>query len=217
MNLPAIEHAAQAQTLLVLGAFHPQPDDGAPTGIRTLVLLGPAEPAFWPAFTQTAEYQDGAPDPMDRWSRRVVTKLATDLGAAPFFPFGGPPYMPFYSWALKTGRCHVSPIQFLVHDTAGLFVSFRGALGFGQKLDLSAPPPSPCEDCSGKPCQIACPVSALTAEQYDVDACKTHIRDQDSGRCRDTGCAARRACPVSQRFGRLPEQSRFHMTTFIDP
>ena len=91
---------------------------------QTIVLVGPDEPAFWPLFTESPEYKDGSPDPMDRWSRRVLSHVALEMDAEPLFPFGGPPYEPFFTWAIKSGRFWASPIGFLVHDTAGLFASF---------------------------------------------------------------------------------------------
>ena len=54
---------------LACGALHPGPDDCAPEGTGTLILLGPHEPRFWTAFAESPEYRDGAPDPLDRWSR----------------------------------------------------------------------------------------------------------------------------------------------------
>ena len=75
----------------VLGAFHPGPDDDAPAGCGTLVLLGPDGPGFWTIFRASPEVGDGAPDPLDRWSERVIGALAARLGAAALFPFGGPP------------------------------------------------------------------------------------------------------------------------------
>ena len=74
------------------------------------------------------------PDPVDRWSRRVIGRLACDLGAKALFPFGGPPYHPFYQWALRTGRAWESPVRLLVHDTQGLMVSFRGALALREAM-----------------------------------------------------------------------------------
>lgn len=214
MTWDAIEAQARAHHLTILGGFHPKPDDAAPDGCQTLLLLGPDEPSFWPAFTASKEYSDNTPDPMDRWSLRVVGELAQDLSATALFPFGGEPYHPFYTWALRTGRIHASPINFLVHDTAGLFVSFRGALCLSEKIDLPKAPPNPCKACVEKPCQTACPVDALTLEGYDVTSCKAYLRTPEGADCTTKGCAVRRICPVSQKFGRLPAQSAFHMRAF---
>jgi hypothetical protein len=46
-------------------AFTRAEDDGAPAGTRTLLLLGPAEPGFWPHLTAQPEWLDGAPT---RWT-----------------------------------------------------------------------------------------------------------------------------------------------------
>jgi epoxyqueuosine reductase len=59
------------------------------------------------------------PDPIDRWSRRVIGHMACDLGAKALFPFGGPPWHPFIAWAKRSGRAWESPVGFLVHDRAG--------------------------------------------------------------------------------------------------
>ena len=204
----------------IAGAFHPEPAHGCPPGTGTLILLAPHEPGFWPAFAASTEYHDGLPDPMDRWSARVIGALATDLGAldltaAPLFPFGGPPFHPFYSWSLATGRIWPSPLRLLVHESAGLFISFRGALALRQHMVLPPPPTqSPCATCRAQPCLTACPVGALGADGYDVPACRAHIATAAGRDCLTGGCLARRACPVSQSHGRLPEQSAFHMKAF---
>lgn len=209
MRLSDIETAAAGQQLGVMGVVQ----DDLPDGVASLVLLGPLEPGFWPAFTASPEYLDGAPDPLDRWSHRVITGLAEALNATPFFPFGGPPYQPFIAWAKTSGRAHSSPVGLLVHDTAGLMISYRGALGFADHIDAPAPPPSPCETCETRPCLTACPVDAFASGSYDVAACKADL-DRPGNDCMTSGCAVRRACPVSRGHGRLEAQSAFHMRAF---
>ncbi|MGC1504190.1 MAG: ferredoxin [Sulfitobacter sp.] len=214
MTLAALEKAAKVRHLTVLGGFHPTVNDKAPAGCKTLVLLGPDEPAFWPAFAQSSEWQDGAPDPMDRWSSRVIGAWAADLGAQPLYPFGGAPFQPFYAWALRTGRIHSSPVQFLVHDHAGLFVSFRGALALPTYVELPAAPCNPCKTCPLQPCKTACLSDALTPAGYDVPRCKSFLDTPDGADNLTKGCNVRRACPVSQGFGRMTEQSAYHMRQF---
>lgn len=200
-----LDAAARAEGLTVLGALH--------EGADTVALLGPDEPAFWAIFTASQEYADGQHDPLDRWSKRVIGGLAEAFKGRAVFPSDGPPYPPFIAWALATGRCWSSPVNLLVHDKAGLFVSFRGALRLSGHIDIpKAPPRSPCSYCMG-PCITACPAMALTAGNYDVAACKSHI-ETDAGADCYQGCKVRMACPVSQSYGRLPEQSEFHMKAF---
>lgn len=214
MTLAALQTAAQERHLSILGGFHPTADDNVPVPCKTLLLLGPDEPAFWPAFIQSPEYCDGSPDPMDRWSARVIGHWAQARGAHALFPFGGAPFLPFFSWATRTGRIHASPINFLVHDTAGLFVSFRGALALADHIDLPESPANPCDICADQPCQTECPVAALTPEGYDVATCKAYLDTAAGQDCVTQGCAVRRVCPVSQGFGRLPAQSTYHMRHF---
>jgi len=142
-----IETLAQDKALSIMGAFRPDASDKAPAGCQTLVLLGPAEPGFWARFTASPEYSDGAPDPMDRWSRRTVGSLATALGGQAVFPFGGVPYHPFIAWAQRSARAWISPVGLLVHDSAGLFISYRGALALASRIDFPAPPQrAPCDN-----------------------------------------------------------------------
>ena len=212
--LSDLEELAAAHRLAVFGAFHPEPEDGL-DGIGTLVLFGPSEPGFWAYVTAEPEWHDGAPDPMDRWSARVIGGMAATAGGTAFFPFGGPPYHPFYQWALKTGRAWMSPVTLLVHETAGLMLSYRGAIGVPARIDLPVPPPaSPCDSCEDRPCLAACPVKALGGEGYDVAACHAFLDTRAGADCLSLGCAVRRACPVSQAYGRLPEQSAYHMRLF---
>ncbi len=209
-----LQSQAQARNLTILGGFHPTPADKAPPECKTLLMLGPDEPDFWSAFTKSVEWQNEVPDPMDQWSLRVIGAWASDLDAEALFPFGGPPYLPFFSWATRTGRIHASPIMLLVHDTAGLFVSFRGALALREHIDLPAPPENPCAKCTDQACRTTCPVDALDGTAYNVPACKSYLDTPEGQDCMTQGCAARRACPVSQRHPRLTRQSAYHMTTF---
>ncbi|MFD0859757.1 ferredoxin [Roseovarius aquimarinus] len=205
-DLAAITRAASAAHLDVMGALH---EDGG-----TVILLGPARD-FWPALKAGPEWQDGAPDPVDRWSLRVISALAEHMKAAALFPFGGPPYQPFLRWAMASGRAWQSPAGMLVHDTQGLWVSYRGALRFAGEIALPPPSIRPCDSCEGQPCMTACPVDALSAARgYDVAACHGFLDTPAGGDCLRQGCKARRACPVSQAFGREAEQSAYHMGHF---
>ena len=195
--------------LRVLGTCDGTRADGLPRD-GMVVLLGPDEPGFWPIFEASAEARDGAPDPLDRWSRRVIDTLAMVCGGHAIYPFGGPPFLPFQTFATRTGLCWPSPIRFLVHQRMGLWVSFRGAL----LLDGAAAPKiasRPCDSCAA-PCTTACPVDAF-ADGYDVAACKAHINAPAGADCLSRGCRARRACPVGANL-RLPAQAAFHMEAF---
>lgn len=210
--LTDIEAAARAQGLTVAGLVGTG-SAPLPKGVDSLVLLSPDEPAFWPHFTQSPEFRDGQPDPMDRWSLRVIRALGDALGAEALFPFGTVPPHPFYTWALASGLVWSSPVQFLVGARSGLWASFRGALGFAGALSPLPPHDKPCEACA-KPCTTACPVGALTPAGYDVATCHAYL-DSDAGQdCMTRGCAVRRACPISLAFGRDPAQSAFHMRHF---
>lgn len=217
MSLAEVQRAIATQGLAYRGAFHPE-DVDLPAGVAagTLVLIGSVGSKTWTAFSASPECADGAPDPLDRWSRRVVGAVARAHRATALFPFAGPPWLPFQRWAQKAEPLYPSPLGMLIHPDWGLWQSWRGALAFDEKIDLPERDhrPSPCETCADKPCLTACPVNAFTPNGYAVVACAGHLRSPAGGACMDFGCAARRACPVGAAYRYSPGQARFHMEAF---
>ncbi len=213
VTLAGIEARLAPHRLAVTGGFAATEADDLPKGTATLLLIGPAEPGFWAHLTAQPEWLDGRPDPVDRWSRRVIGRVACDLRAKALFPFGGPPWRPFYSWALRSGQAWESPVRLLVHERAGLWTSYRGALALKQAVDLP-PATRPCDSCGSRPCLTACPAGALTGAGYDVPRCHEFLDTAAGADCRHGGCIVRRACPVSQSYGRVAKQSAYHMSQF---
>lgn len=207
--LEKVEAIAAPHGLMAMGGTHTD------TG-NTVVLIGTSA-TFWDHFSKAPEHSDGAANPVDRWSQRVMPQIMRDAGAQDVvYPFGGPPYAPFLSWAKQTGEAFDSPVGMLVHHKAGLMISYRGALMFNARLPLPAvPTPPPCETCTDRPCLTACPVDALSDQHaYDVPACKAYLDTVEGSSCVSRGCAVRRTCPVSQSFDRSPAQSAHHMRAF---
>ena len=202
---------AGREGLFVAGVAPLLPEDGLPGRFRSVALLAPDEPGFWPLFSASPEIADGRPHPLDRWSRRVIGRIACGLGTKAVFPFGGPPWRPFTAWARRSGRAWPSPVGLLVHDTAGLWISFRGGVLLEEEA-LPAATLRPCDTCPA-PCLSACPVGALSGAGYDLPRCHALL---DAGADCLPGCHVRRACPVGAGR-RLAAQSGFHMKAFHDP
>jgi hypothetical protein len=199
--------------LVISGALHPEANDIS--NAKTLILLSPSA-KFWDIFKTAPECTDNTPNPIDRWSTRVISDLATQLHARPQFPFGGPPYAPFLEWAKQSGRAFSSPLGMLVHDTYGMMISYRGALAFDHKIDLPAPPSaSPCDTCATKPCLSACPVNAITAQHgYNVETCHAHLDTPLGETCMTQACHIRTSCPVSVAVTRETAHNLLHMRAF---
>jgi hypothetical protein len=214
MDLDTVRSRIAEHGLSYRGAFHPA--TGEAPG-KTLVLVGIIGSENWPAFAASPEAVDGKPDPLDRWSSRVVTAVASSLGATPLFPYGGPPFLPFQRWAQKAEAVYPSPLGILIHPDWGLWHAYRGALAFASRIDLPPPDlrPSPCDSCVGKPCLTACPVGAFTSAGFGVSACVTHISIPAGAECMGSGCLARRACPVGPESRHVPEQAQFHQRAFL--
>jgi ferredoxin len=216
-KLTDVRSAIEARGLSYRGAFHPTAED-LPDGsdVGTLVLVGFTGNTNWQHFRDSPEARDGAPDPLDRWSRRVIGALAEELGATALFPFAGPPWLPFLKWAQKAEPVHPSPLGMLIHPDWGLWHSWRGALAFRETLELPPPDrrPRPCDTCADKPCLSACPVNAFTRAGYHVAACIAHIDSPRGTDCMEEGCRARRACPIGVEHRYSDEQAEFHMRAF---
>ena len=190
-----------------------------PAETRGLALFGYDGPALWAAFSASPEAADGAPAPLDRWSRRVGGRLAQTLGAQAFYPFDTPS-PPFLKWAQRVEAVWPSPLGMLIHKRRGLWSGYRVALGFMGPLGgdwPDAPPPAraPCESCCERPCLTTCPVDAFGPAGYDVNACAAHLRSSEGAPCREQGCLARRACPIGRDFAHAPAQAAFHMAAFL--
>jgi hypothetical protein len=207
----AITAALLPHGLILRGGFHPEAGEAGLDGVGTALLVGNAGSAMWEVF---APHIDRAPNPLDRWTRRVVDPIAEEFGARAVYPFGEPRW-PFQRWALRAETLHASPLGILIHPEYGLWHAWRAALLFAEHLDL--PPrseaPSPCESCAEKPCLSACPVGAFTGNAYDVPACAAHIARPEAD-CLAVGCHARDACPVGPDWRYGEAQTRFHMAAF---
>ncbi|WP_395175375.1 hypothetical protein [Roseibium alexandrii] len=225
MNTPAATRFSEklvAAGFLLFGGFKPEdtdlvPETGTGSTSKTLLIIGSTGPGLWPAFKSAPEAEDGQPDPMDRYTRRVLSKIADGFGFQPLFPFDGPPYHPFQKWALKCGGFSQSPFGLLTHTRYGPWAGLRAAFLSADDPDIPTPRETlgPCVTCQEKPCLTACPVDAIQLDTgYDVPRCLEYLgRTQDTG-CW-SGCQARKACPVGQHHAPDEANGRFHMKSFV--
>lgn len=191
-----------------------------------ICLVGHCGGGFWPVFEAWLEKHPGIVEPLDSWSKSVITPLAEAAGGEAVFP-SDRPWQPFQQWAMAAEGLKPSPLGMLIHPDYGLWHGYRGAILFAAdvfaELDLSgaqapnleAAPIHPCDMCLGRPCLSLCPVGAFSEQGFDVAACRGHL-ETGAGQegCMAGGCLARDACPVGQDFRYSPEQIRFHMMAF---
>ncbi len=186
-----------------------------------LLLVGNRGSSYWPVFSLSSEFADGAAHPLDRWSKRVAADICAEFdGFRPLFPSDGPPFLPFQRWALAAGPLSQSPLGLLIHPDYGLWHSFRFALLFDLSNHSFAqataePPPSPCLSCAEQPCLHSCPVNAFTEQGYDYLGCAEYLNSRPDADCHEWGCQARNACPAGSAYRYDPAQHRFHLQAFI--
>ena len=204
--------------LTICGGFEPTSDDTLPAGANFLALIGTDPAHFWPVFSASPEYTARLDDPLDRWSKRVIDEIVLDsdrqgVTLTAYFPSDGPPWHPFTRWAEKGEAATRSRVAMQISTERGLWMAYRAAIALPFVPDgwprITAP--SPCITCAA-PCTNACPVDAFRGDTYDVDACRSHLRQTPDAECHN-GCRARLICPV----GTPPvlAQRQFHMKAFV--
>ena len=219
--------------LVVRSVFHLDADDPLQPAVydgshikpaAIIILIGNVASSLWPVFSQSAEYHDGKPDPLDRWSQRIGTCLASELNADVLFPFGGPPHYPFLSWAKRGEQGFTSPLGLTLNPEYGLWHAYRFALMFSESQELAGSSNDqphivdavgPCQSCADKPCLNRCPVNAFSKQGYKVADCVRFLLQNPEHACNLKGCIARRACPVGRKHQYAAAHAQFHMQQFV--
>lgn len=219
-RLEELANALLPSGILLRGlvSFAPGQGPQLPEGglARTVVLLGNVGSSIWGEFSYWRQGYQGV-DPLDTWSRTVITPIAAMFNAAAIFP-SDRPYHPFQQWAMRAEGLKPSPLGILIHPHFGLWHGYRGALAFSEE---HAPVPviegvHPCDACVAKPCLSACPADALASTAFPVGRCRDYlVAEEGLTGCMRHGCTARNACPVGAKYRYPPEQLRFHMDALV--
>ena len=186
--------------------------------ITSIALVGNIGSSLWPHFSQSPEYHDGQPDPLDRWSRRIAGAVAEEIDAIAIFPFEGPPYYPFLQWAKRAEVLHQSPLGMMIHPEFGLWHAYRFGLLLpqaAQRCSTALSGESPCLACQAQPCLHTCPVDAFSMSGYEVDKCASYLNQTPEAPCHQHGCQARNACPVGEAYRYNTPQHLFHLRAFF--
>ncbi len=221
VDFDALCRRANSPGLAVRGAFHPEPGEFdlllPAVRLGTIILLGFTGSVQWAGYAKSAEASDGLPDPLDRWSQRVIGSIASQLHALAVYPSGSSPALPFQRLATRSEPVHRSPIGLLVHSQWGLWHAYRGALVLPDRISLPslAPAASPCSVCATQPCLSSSPVQAFRSGSFHLELCLDHVLSAAGSECRERGCRARRACPVGADYRYIEAQARFHMLAFL--
>ena len=208
--------------LILRGGFNFAAGDDPPPGpsgdaAKAVLLVGQAGGAPWPQFEAwLAKQPPDMENPLDRWSRETVGAVADEFGARAVSP-SDRPFLPFQQWAMRAEGLKPSPLGILMHPQYGLWHAYRGALLFDVELALPAALPAVhhCDSCVEKPCLKACPVSAFSSSGFAYADCLRHVRGSAGAACRDGGCLARNACPVSGAYRYSAGELAFHMRAFL--
>ena len=182
-------------------------------GAGGALLVGSGGRAFFDRFVRESEASDGAPDPLDRYTARVVLD-AVGAGLAPLgahhavhFPFGTRPVIPFQRLGRRAGLGGPGPLGLQIHPRFGPWWAYRALIVLDRALPAADPPGDGCAGCDA-PCVGACPAGAVARAGFAVTAC--HARRLTAEPCR-LSCAARIACIRGPEHRYRDEELAFHM------
>jgi len=186
-------------------------------GARTAIVVASGGRSLWSAFAASPEFR-GGPDPLDAYTRRVVTGATRTLatGGAPsraLFAFErrGGAYADFVALGAAAGLGAPSRLGLLVHPVVGPWLSLRAVVLTEASWPAERPQaPAGFDPCAGcpAPCEAACPGRALAAAGFDGAACgRQRARDPACA----ASCAARRACVLGPEHAYAPEALAHHM------
>lgn len=212
-NLRDFEQLQEQLSISGLRILHSGPPTrdwpAPPHGVQSVLIIGHAGSEFWPSFKASPEFSDGQPDPLDRWSRRVIQAAGPDLAFVS--PNDGPPYAPLHALSAG-GSLFPSPLGMMAHTEFGLWTAVRGLLLSEEAMPASSaadlPPSAVFKDCFA-----ACPVSAFSEDGYNAAVCARHLIADQSADCWG-GCLARKACTLGASHAYEPSHAKFYMDAF---
>ena len=218
MLLPQLNDVLLPLGLAVVGWFEmtngPSGQDG-----KSAALIGNHGIAMWQVYEASGFDEDGAANPLDRWTKQSITPIALELSAIALYPFldGCDQHWPFQQWAKAATSIKQSPLGLLIDPEFGLWHAFRAVLVFDDPFEFStsAATAHPCDNCVTKPCLNTCPVAAISVGKFDVNVCIDHVISERDKICNSKGCIARNSCPVGKEYAYKSEQQAFHMRAFI--
>ena len=207
LGAAAFDAACAPVSALTLGGLLP--------GARAAAIVGSGGPAFYDLFRAASpEAGDGAPHPLDRFTKRTADSAAaaalSALGVAHavYFPFdGAEPLIPFQRLGRAAGLGGPGPLGLQIHPVFGPWWAYRAHV----VVDRALPPRPPIGDgCAGcdAPCVAACPAHAVARAGFTVAA--GHARRLTAEPCR-LSCAARIACVRGPEHRYTDAQLAFHM------
>jgi hypothetical protein len=207
LGAAAFDAACAPVSTLTLGGLLPD--------ARAAAIVGSGGPAFFDRFAAgSPEAGDGAPHPLDRFTKRTADAAAaaalSALGVAHavYFPFdGAEPLIPFQRLGRAAGLGGPGPLGLQIHPVFGPWWAYRALV----VVDRALPPRPPIGDgCAGcdAPCVAACPAHAVARAGFAVAAC--HARRLTAEPCR-LSCAARIACVRGPEHRYTDAQLAFHM------
>ena len=182
-------------------------------GAAGALIVGSGGPTFFDRFEGSPEAVDNAPNPLDRYTERVIRRA---VGAAlepagsahvVHFPFGVRPLIPFQRLGRAAGLGGPGPLGLQIHPTFGPWWAYRALIVLDRPLPAAAPPGDGCAGCDA-PCVAACPAGAVARGGFDVVACQA--RRLVAEPCR-LSCIARITCVRGPEHRYRDEELAFHM------
>ena len=178
---------------------------------RQLILFGHGGRRLWDSVSSFVDDAESA-DPIDTYTIKIVQDYFTDQHPEHRYQFvyPGSTSVPLQQLGALVGWHHDSPFKVGVNSTWGSWFAYRALLLVDSEFKPSKKVAfkSPCEDCEAQPCIQACPASAMSEGELNLQRCVDYRKTSDS-LCR-AQCLARLACPVATEHRYSDAQMSYH-------
>jgi len=176
---------------------------------KQLILIAHGGKEMWNALHEDVWQTE---QPIDQATMNTVQHWFTQNYPGKSHRFIYPSNQPINLQALGelAGWHYPSPFLVGINNVWGSWFAYRAVLLSNTEIDLTPKleSQSPCDSCQSKICVELCPAQACAVGSFDMDACLTYRKSENS-KCQKT-CLARVACPVAKPHKYSKKQMQYH-------
>ena len=184
---------------------------------QQLIVFAHAGKKMWQAL-QDSPFQ-AVTNPIDSFSKHTVQQYLKHEHPEVEYQVVYPDeqqIIPLQKLGFLAGWHHESPFRIGINQTYGSWFAYRVVVLANTNLTptQTITAPSPCENCTDKPCITVCPAEALTTGNLSLQTCLNY-RLKEHSKCQTT-CLSRIRCSIANEHRYSHEQIQYHYTVSME-